>query len=110
MRVSATHWGVMSEAGPGDIQLKVCYRCIIRLDPSLGGADFPRRIRETLAAHGWAGRARVGPTGCLAYCPQGLVSVMIRRPDALDETHVKLIDPERDGEDLAEHLRKVVPL
>jgi len=100
----------MSEAAPGQIELKVCYRCIIRLDTSLGGADLPRRLREALAAHGFAGRARVGPTGCLAYCPKGLVSVMIRRPDALDETHVKLIDPERDGEDLVEHLRKVVPL
>ncbi|HLL02994.1 MAG TPA: hypothetical protein VK539_20610 [Myxococcaceae bacterium] len=100
----------MSEAGSAEIQLKLCYRCLVRLDAGLGGADLPRRVRETLAAHGLADRARVSPTGCLAYCPQGLVSVMIRRPDALDETHVKLIDPERDGEDLVEHLRKAVPL
>jgi predicted metal-binding protein len=100
----------MSEARPGEIELKLCYRCIVRLDTSLGGADLPRRIRETLAAHGLEGRLRVGPTGCLAYCPKGLVSVMIRRPDALEETHVKLIDPERDGEDLVEHLRRAVPL
>lgn len=100
----------MSEAGPAQVQLKLCYRCLVRLDTSLGGADLPRRVREALAAHGLGDRAKVSPTGCLAYCPRGLVSVMVRRPDALDETHVKLIDPQRDGEDLVEHLRKVVPL
>ena len=42
----------MREAGPGDLELKVCYRCIVRLDTSLGGADLPRRLRQALAAHG----------------------------------------------------------
>lgn len=100
----------MSEAGTGDIQLKLCYRCLVRLDTSMGGADLPRRLRETLSAHGLQGRARVGPTGCLGYCPKGLVSVMVRREDALEDTHVRLIDPERDGEDLVEHLMQAVRL
>jgi predicted metal-binding protein len=99
----------MSEPRPGDIQLKLCYRCLVRLDTSLGGADLPRRIRETLCAHGLERHTRLGPTGCLGYCPKGLVSVMVRRENALDDTHVRLIDPERDGEDLVEHLRQAVP-
>ncbi len=99
----------MSEARTCGIQLKLCYRCLVRLEPGQGGSDLPRRIRETLSAHGYQGRAHVGPTGCLGYCPRGLVSVMVRREDALDDTHVRLIDPERDGEDLVEHLMQAVP-
>jgi predicted metal-binding protein len=94
----------MSEAEDRKIQLKVCYRCLLRLETGAGGVDLPRRIRETLAAHGLGDRAKVMTTGCLAYCPVGLVSVMIRRLDALDDTHVRLIDPEQDGKELVEHL------
>ncbi|MDY7226032.1 hypothetical protein [Hyalangium rubrum] len=100
----------MSEPASGDIQLKFCHRCLLRLRTEAGGIDLPRRIRETLAAHGLRERTRLGPTGCLGYCPVGLVSVMVRREEALDDTHVTLIDPERDGEDLVEHLRRAVPL
>jgi predicted metal-binding protein len=100
----------MSEAGGGTIQLKMCYRCLMRLDAGMGGADLPRRIREKLSEHGLQGRTRLGPTGCLSYCPEGRVSVMVRPEYALGETHVKLIDPERDGEDLVEHLKQAVPL
>lgn len=94
----------MAEAG--EVQLKFCHRCLIRLPVSAGGVDLPRRLRETLARHGLSERTRLGPTGCLGYCPVGLVSVMVRPMAALDDTHVRLIDPERDGEDLVEHLRR----
>jgi predicted metal-binding protein len=100
----------MSAAHCGEIQLKLCYRCLVRLDTGAGGTDLPRRIRETLSSHGLGSRTRVAPTGCLGYCPKGLVSVMVRREDALDDTHVRLIDPERDGEDLVEHLQRAAPL
>lgn len=98
-----------SPAGPepgreqGPTELHVCHRCLVRLDASAGGVDLPRRLRETLAARGLALATRIIPSGCLGVCPQGRVSVLVL-PDEGPDARVQLIDPERDGEDLAELL------
>lgn len=86
------------------IDLEVCHRCLVRLPTSAGGTDLPRRIREALAARGLTGRTRVVPSSCLGYCPQGLVSVLVIPDPGGKGTHARFIDPERDGEDLAEHV------
>jgi hypothetical protein len=86
-------------------ELHVCHRCLVRLDASAGGVDLPRRLRETLAARGLAQSTRVIPSGCLGVCPKGRVSVLVL-PDPGPGAHVQLIDPEKDGEDLAEHLAR----
>lgn len=84
-------------------ELHVCHRCLIRLDASAGGVDLPRRLKETLAARGLAGSTRVLASGCLGHCPHGRVSVRVS-PESGRGAHVQLVDPEKDGEDLAEHL------
>jgi predicted metal-binding protein len=99
------HGTTPAESEPGPTELHVCHRCLVRLDTSAGGADLPRRIRETLSAHGLAQATRLIPSGCLGVCPQGRVSVLIL-PDEGPGAHVQLIDPEKDGEDLAEHLER----
>ncbi|MFP2926072.1 hypothetical protein ACLESO_12800 [Pyxidicoccus sp. 3LG] len=87
-------------------ELHVCHRCLVRLDASAGGVDLPRRLKETLSARALAGSTRVLPSGCLGYCPKGRVSVLVL-PDGGTGAHVQLIDPEKDGEDLAEHLARL---
>ncbi|HZI10565.1 MAG TPA: hypothetical protein VE153_09205 [Myxococcus sp.] len=86
-------------------ELHVCHRCLVRLDASAGGVDLPRRLRETLAARGLAQATRVIASGCLGVCPVGRVSVLVL-PDEGPGAHVQLIDPGKDGEDLAEHLAR----
>lgn len=87
------------DSEPAPIELEVCHRCLVRLPTSAGGLDLPRRIREALASRGLSERTRVLASGCLGYCPQGLVSVAVSVP--LGEVCFLFIDPERDGEDLA---------
>ncbi len=77
----------------------------MRLDASAGGVDLPRRLREALAARGLVEGTRVISSGCLGYCPMGRVSVLVL-PDGGTGAHVQLIDPGKDGEDLAEHLAR----
>ncbi|WNG43476.1 hypothetical protein F0U60_04715 [Archangium minus] len=92
----------MRDEGSQETQAQVCHRCLLRLETSAGGVDLPRRIRDTLAAQGCAESVRVSLTGCLGYCPVGLVSVQLRRNgEFLD---VVLIDPARDGAELLTHL------
>ncbi len=86
-------------------ELHVCHRCLVRLDPSAGGVDLPRRLKEALSTQGLSERTRVIPAGCLGVCPKGRVSVLVA-PDG-GGAHVQLIDPEKDGEDLAEHLARL---
>jgi (2Fe-2S) ferredoxin len=86
-------------------ELHVCHRCLVRLDASAGGVDLPRRLKATLAARGLAASTRVIPAGCLGHCPQGRVTVLVS-PESGRGAHAQLIDPEKDGEDLAEHLSR----
>jgi hypothetical protein len=72
----------------------------MRLETGAGGVDLPRRIRATLAAQGES--IRVDLTGCLGWCPVGLVSVQLRREGQLSD--VVLLDPARDGAELLAHL------
>lgn len=88
-----------SDSEPTPIELEVCHRCLVRLPTSAGGLDLPRRIREALASRGLSERTRVLASGCLGYCPRGLVSVAVSVPSG--EACSFFIDPERDGEDLA---------
>jgi hypothetical protein len=90
----------MSETSPQETQAQVCHRCLMRLETSAGGVDLPRRIRATLAAQGEAVRLEL--TGCLGWCPVGLVSVQLRR--AGEGSEVVLLDPARDGAELLTHL------
>ncbi|MCP3136395.1 (2Fe-2S) ferredoxin domain-containing protein [Pyxidicoccus xibeiensis] len=90
---------------PEPTELHVCHRCLVRLDASAGGVDLPRRLKEALCARGLTERTRVLPSGCLGHCPKGRVSVLVL-PDGGTAAHVQLIDPEKDGEDLAEHLAR----
>jgi hypothetical protein len=83
-----------------ETQAQVCHRCLMRLETSAGGVDLPRRIRATLAGHGE--RVSVSLTGCLGWCPVGLVSVQLRREGLVSE--VVLLDPARDGAELIAHL------
>lgn len=96
-----------SDSEQEPIDLEVCHRCLVRLPTSAGGTDLPRRIREALASRGLMGRTRVVPSSCLGYCPQGLVSVLVIPDPSGKGTHARLIDPEKDGEDLAEHVSQV---
>jgi hypothetical protein len=91
---------------PEPTELHVCHRCLVRLDASAGGVDLPRRLKEALSAHGLAGSTVVIPSGCLGYCPMGRVSVLVL-PGSGAGAHVQLIDPEKDGEDLVEHLARL---
>ncbi|WP_164017924.1 (2Fe-2S) ferredoxin domain-containing protein [Pyxidicoccus trucidator] len=91
---------------PEPTELHVCHRCLVRLDASAGGVDLPRRLKEALRARGLAGSTRVISADCLGYCPKGRVSVLVL-PDGGTGAHVQLIDPEKDGEDLAEHLARL---
>jgi predicted metal-binding protein len=96
------------EAEPGmqePTELHVCHRCLVRLDASAGGVDLPRRLKTALRARGLDRRTVVIPSGCLGHCPQGRVTVLVS-PEA-GGAHVQLIDPEKDGEDLAEHLARL---
>jgi len=90
---------------PQPTELHVCHRCLVRLDASAGGVDLPRRLREALAGRGLAERTRVMASGCLGECPVGLVSVRVL-PEGGAGEQLQLIDPARDGEDLAEQLRQ----
>ncbi len=92
----------MTDSNSRETQVQVCQRCLMRLEPSAGGVDLPRRIRVTLAGHGGAEHVRVRLTGCLGYCPNGQVSVQLFCDGAVSE--VVLIDPERDGAELIAHL------
>lgn len=83
--------------------LHVCHRCLMRLETSAGGVDLPSRLQKALAGRGLAERTRVMASGCLGECPKGLVTVMVQ-PDSGSESHVQLIDPAKDGADLAEHV------
>jgi predicted metal-binding protein len=89
-------------------ELHVCHRCLVRLDASAGGVDLPRRLKHTLAERGLARSTLVIPAGCLGYCPQGRVSVLVS-PASGKGAHVQLIDPGKDGEDLVEHLASLPP-
>ncbi|QSQ20862.1 (2Fe-2S) ferredoxin domain-containing protein [Pyxidicoccus parkwayensis] len=88
------------------LELHVCHRCLVRLDASAGGVDLPRRLKDTLAERGLSGSTLVIPAGCFGYCPQGRVSVLVS-PSNGRGAHVQLIDPEKDGEDLVEHLARL---
>jgi hypothetical protein len=90
----------MSETRSQETQAQVCHRCLMRLETSAGGVDLPRRIRATLAGHGEA--VRVELTGCLGWCPVGLVSVQLRREGQVSD--VVLLDPARNGAELLAHL------
>ena len=92
----------MRDESSQDTQAQVCHRCLMRLETSAGGVDLPRRIRDTLAGQGCAGPVRVSLTGCLGYCPVGLVSVQLRRNGEVSD--VVLLDPARDGAELLAHL------
>ncbi len=95
------------EPGPQEpTELHVCHRCLVRLDASAGGVDLPRRLKAALAMRGLAGNTRVMSADCLGFCPKGRVSVLVL-PDGGTGAHVQLIDPEKDGEDLAEHLERL---
>jgi hypothetical protein len=74
----------------------------MRLEPSAGGVDLPRRIRVTLAGHGHAEQVHVSLTGCLGYCPNGQVTVQLLGDGEVSE--VVLLDPEGDGAELLTHL------
>lgn len=87
-------------------ELHVCHRCLVRLDASAGGVDLPRRLKQALAARGLATATVVIPSGCLGYCPKARVSVLVL-PGSGTGAHVQLIDPEKDGEDLVEHLARL---
>lgn len=87
-------------------ELHVCHRCLVRLDASAGGVDLPRRLKQALSVRGLAERTRVISSDCLGHCPMGRVSVLVL-PDGGTGAHVQLIDPEKDGEDLAEHLSRL---
>ncbi|NVJ27240.1 MULTISPECIES: hypothetical protein [Myxococcus] len=95
------------EAAPGSqpTELHVCHNCTVRLDPRLGGVDLPRRIREAVAARGLGPSTRVFSSGCLGECPLDKVTVLVIPPSGTG-SEVKLIDAEKDGEDLAEHLAR----
>ncbi|WXH29160.1 hypothetical protein WA016_03108 [Myxococcus stipitatus] len=101
------HTPLPPEAAPGSqpTELHVCHNCLVKLDSSLGGVDLPRRIREALAARGLAPTSRVVSSGCLGECPRGKVTVLVIPPSGVG-CHARLIDPEKDGEDLAEHLER----
>jgi hypothetical protein len=90
----------MSDESTPETQAQVCHRCLMRLEPSAGGVDLPRRIRDTLAGRDCA--VRVSLTGCLGHCPEGLVSVQLRHDGELSD--VVLLDPARDGAELLTHL------
>ncbi|MCP3098317.1 (2Fe-2S) ferredoxin domain-containing protein [Myxococcus sp. K15C18031901] len=91
------------EAGSEPTEVHVCHNCRVRLDPSLGGVDLPRRIREALHKRGLAITTRVLSSGCLGECPRGLVTVLVIPPGGRG-AHAELIDAAKDGEDLAELL------
>lgn len=91
---------------PDPIELHMCHRCIVRLDASAGGVDLPRRVRETLKSRGLGERTLLIPSGCLGHCPTGRVTVLVIPDSTGRGSHAKLIEPERDGEDLAEHLER----
>ncbi|NVJ17417.1 (2Fe-2S) ferredoxin domain-containing protein [Myxococcus sp. AM010] len=88
---------------PEPTELHVCHCCLMRLEVSAGGVDLPGRLQAALACRGLAERTRVMESGCLGECPEGLVSVMVL-PDSGSGAHVQLIDPAKDGADLAEHV------
>ncbi|NOJ90512.1 (2Fe-2S) ferredoxin domain-containing protein [Myxococcus xanthus] len=87
-------------------ELHVCHCCLMRLDTSAGGVDLPNRLREALAGRGLAERTRMVESGCLGECPEGRVTVMVV-PAGDAEAHVQLIDPAKDGADLAEHVGRL---
>ncbi|GHG86708.1 hypothetical protein [Comamonas sp. JC664] len=91
---------------PEPTELHVCHRCLVRLDASAGGVDLPRRVRESLAARGLTERTRVIASGCLGECPRSRVSVLVI-PEGGTGAHLQLIDPAKDGEDLAEHVDRL---
>ncbi|ATB44926.1 hypothetical protein [Corallococcus macrosporus] len=90
-------------APPEPTELLVCHRCLVRLEASAGGVDLPRRLREALAARGLTEHTLVVASGCLGECPRGRVSVLVL-PGSGAGAHLRLIDPAKDGEDLAEHV------
>ncbi|AKQ69615.1 hypothetical protein A176_006527 [Myxococcus hansupus] len=93
---------------PEPTELHVCHRCLVRLDASAGGVDLPRRVRESLAGRGLTERTRVIASGCLGECPRGRVSVLVI-PGGGTGAHIHIIDPAKDGEDLAEHVGRLLP-
>ncbi|WP_426756554.1 hypothetical protein [Myxococcus sp. Y35] len=91
---------------PEPTELHVCHRCLVRLDASAGGVDLPRRVRAALAGRGLEQRTRVIASGCLGECPMDRVSVLVL-PEGGTGAHIQLIDPAKDGEDLAEHVSRL---
>lgn len=97
----------MSGARGREPWLQVCHRCLLRLEPRMGGVDLPRRLRATLGPHSPTGSVAVSLTGCLGLCPEGRVSVRwLGEPSAPE---VVGIDPMKDGADLVPHLAPSPP-
>ena len=86
--------------GPGEVEVLVCRKCLLRGGARGGGMDLPRWLQGALAERGLGDHVRVLPTGCMSQCPRGQVTVLITSGGANRGSALMTVDPRLHREQL----------